>query len=63
MERIDCKGVGDNDGFFEVRVVKSSLQIELERQGHTFRGQESLANHESDPQKECYCHRPIRSKE
>ena len=40
-------------------VLKSQKQIELERQGHVFRGQELLDNHQIDPGKECYCGRPI----
>lgn len=41
-------------------VARSEKQIELERQGHIFNGQEALDNHEIDPSKECYCGRPVK---
>ncbi len=40
-------------------LLKSEKQIELERQGHIFKGQELLDNHEIDVGKPCYCGRPI----
>ena len=37
---------------------RSHIQIELERNGCVFMGQELLSNHEIDLGKECYCGRP-----
>lgn len=42
----------------KVLVSKSKKQIQLEKQGCVFRGQERLSNHEIDVKKECYCGRP-----
>jgi hypothetical protein len=60
IKKINLKGVGDNDGYFEYTfpIIKSELQKKLERQGCAFKGQELLANHEADPEKPCYCGRP-----
>ena len=39
-------------------MVKGDKQIQLEKNGCVFTGQELLDNHEIDPEKECYCGRP-----
>lgn len=41
-----------------IRVQRSDKQIQLEAQGCRFMGQESLDNHELDPNKPCQCGRP-----
>ena len=41
-----------------LRVMKSNKQIQLEKQGCRFNGQELLSNHELDKDKKCYCGRP-----
>ena len=41
----------------KLSVKKSKKQKDLEKQGHMFRGQELLDNHEIDPKKPCYCGR------
>ena len=38
---------------------KTDKQKRLERQGCVFFWQELLDNHELDPDKECYCGRPL----
>jgi len=43
----------------EFRVSKSEKQETLEENGCVFRGQELLDNHEIDPEKPCYCGRPM----
>lgn len=43
-------------------ILKSEKQIQLESQGCLFREQELLDNHELNPEKECYCGRPLRFK-
>jgi hypothetical protein len=43
----------------EFKVQKSDKQIQLEKQGCVFRGQEALDNHEISLDKECYCGRPL----
>lgn len=42
---------------FNMEVQKIEKQKVLEQQGHIFRGQELLDNHEKDPAKPCYCGR------
>jgi len=46
----------------EFLVSKTDKQIQLEKQGCVFRGQEFLDNHELDPDKKCYCGRPDKDK-
>ena len=41
-------------------IQKSDLQKALEMQGHVFQGQESLTAHELNPEKPCYCGRPVK---
>ena len=48
------------NSFPESWVCKSEKQIQLERQGCRFNGQELLDNHELDPEKPCQCGRPGR---
>ena len=44
--------------WFEVSPTRSEKQVQLERQGCVFKGQEWLDNHELDSSKPCYCGRP-----
>ncbi len=44
--------------FPESWMCKSDKQIQLEKQGCVFTGQERLDNHELDINKKCYCGRP-----
>lgn len=47
--------------FPESWLCKSEKQIQLEKQGCRFNGQEKLDNHEIDIKKPCYCGRPNNS--
>ena len=56
----------DGEGEMSNRIEtppKTDKQKRLERQGCMFSGQELLDNHELDPDKECYCGRPLRAPE
>ena len=44
-------------------VAKSEQQKLLEANGCVFYGQEALDNHEPNPEKECYCGRPMKEAE
>lgn len=46
---------------FNIEVQKSEKQKLLEQQGHIFRWQELLDNHEKDTAKPCYCGRQVKS--